>query len=97
MPADEDEVLDSDREQLEDSRDFVTGLNQHPRKGWSSSLVVLRSKSFSLYCDRTDYLSSGDKPYTNLTCHAARVPHLFLYSGPTAREPEAESILSTME
>jgi hypothetical protein len=90
-------IPETDQEALESARAIVSSNNRQSAVGARSSLVTLKPTPFPLYCARNDAAPSGEPVFTTLYCHTARVSYVFTYSGPTMREKEAESILSTLQ
>lgn len=96
-PAIPGEVMDTEQEELKSTQKVISALNHKGIEGWSQSLVTLTPRSFTLYCIRQDEVLYRSNIDTILTCHAAKLPYSFRYSGPSAYEKEAESILSSLE
>ncbi len=102
MPADRDDSPasdeDTDRRALIYAKEYVARVNKgYSSKGWSASLVVLQPKPFPLVCERLDYSRPGLAPSTQMYCRVSHNGDTLLYTGPASREPEAESILSTIQ
>jgi len=91
------EAPDADQDELRLTKDLVSAMYRHPVWGWSGSLVTLTPRRFTLYCSKDDEVIFGVDVFNGLTCHAAKIPYTFRYSGPPANEQEAEAILSSME
>jgi len=102
MPADPDDPPpasngDPDRRELNYAREYIARVNRrYSSKGWSASLVALKPKPFPLYCERIDHSQPGEERSTEMYCRVGRTGDMFLYTGPASREPEAESILSSI-
>ena len=103
MPADPDDPPppskgDPDQDELNYVKQSVTLMNRYyPSKGWATSLVVLKPKPFPIYCERMEYSHTGENRFIEMTCHVGHTGDVFLYTGPPSREPEAESILSSIQ
>ena len=94
-PAITGEVRGTEQEELEITERLITVDNKGDM-GRSASLVVLKTKPFTLYCEKEEASPMGVKLYSHLTCHAAAIPYTFIYQGPPMFEIEAELILSTL-
>ena len=95
-PAIIGEVRGTEQEELKTTEHLIT-VDDKGDMGRSASLVVLKTKAFTLYCEKKEASPMGEKLYSHLTCHAAAVPYTFIYQGPPMFETEAESILSTLQ
>ena len=96
-PAIPGETRDTDEEELRATQDDISSRNRGSNPRTSSSLVVLHTRPFTLYCKKENIVVSGIDLDSNLFCHVARGPYLFSYDGSPSREIEAESILSSLE
>lgn len=99
VPALESTVTNTDQEELERDRKLISDFSarRHPPSlSTAQTVATLRTKSFTLYCIRTDVSSPGLTQLSMFLCRAPRVPFSFEFSSPTS-EKEAESILFTME
>lgn len=90
------EISTSEQGELNITEEIVRSRNQDPAAG-QSSLVTLKTSSFTFYCKKEDAGTGGLTIYTNLNCHAANFPYSLTYDGPPKQEKEAELILSTFE
>jgi hypothetical protein len=91
------EVENTDQEELKAARDIILLKEQDNIAKTQLSLVMLTPRSLGLYCVREDAAPFGAPIFSNLSCHAARIPFSFTYNGHPTAEKEAESILSTIE
>jgi len=84
------ELRDSDEDELKATQALVASEK-------SSSLVVLKTAAFPLYCRRETSGISEAVLVVNLTCHSPHLRYMLSYIGPPKEEIEAESIISTLE
>ena len=96
-PAPPRVVQQSDQDVLSSLQMLIAARQKDPVAGTSSSLVVLHTRRFPLYCEKIDTKVLGVDLTSHLSCEAARLSHTFTYDGSPHYEQEAESILSTLD
>lgn len=90
-------VRDTNEEELKAVQALISLKDSNSTPGTSSSLVILRSKQFILYCEKLTFAPLGTPINTALYCTAAKVSYDWSYFGPPSYENEAELFLSTLE
>ena len=94
LPVD---VPKTDQEASELVQTLIASKDAKATAGTSSSMVILRAKHFSLYCEKLEFTPFAIPLNTSLFCSAAGVPYTWNYFGPSSNEREAELVLSTLE
>lgn len=89
-------VRDTDVDELKAVELLITTTTRTKNSGVSSSLVVIRTKPFAAYCEKTEFSPFDIPVANNLYCIAPKFPYQLVYSGRSVHENEAESILSTL-
>jgi Zn-dependent protease len=102
MPPDPDDgdgppiAMKSDQELLHATRQEISEMNKNA-KGLSATFVLLKASRLSFYCVRMNVASGASGAYVALNCRTPISTNYFFYDGPPDYEPEAETILSSIQ
>lgn len=91
------EVGEDDSQELKTEERVIALKSKDTIVKTQITLVILKPRPFTLYCEQDDAILFGVALFSNLSCHAARTHYSFTYNGNPAFEKEAEMILSTLE
>jgi Zn-dependent protease len=92
----DDPPAESDEQLLEQMRRQIDLVNRKV-PGSSATLVILKTRHLALYCEKIVYIPKEMEPDTDLWCRTPHTTNYFSYYDPSANEPEAESILSSVQ
>lgn len=95
-PAFPGAIRDTNQEELQAAQAAISEKHK-TAAGTLSSLVIINTKAFTMYCEREDFTTYGVDLSSNLFCTIAKVQYAFTYNGPPDREKEAQSIFSSLE
>ena len=95
ISSDGDHSPKSEQQAMEKMRRSADGIKRFG-KNWSASVVVLKTRSANLYCERLNHVRDQNLGDTvGLYCQTALSPSMLSYWGPPAYESEAEDIFSS--
>ena len=94
-PAGPEVVAADDVEQSRMAQALASLMGRDPGPGWAISVVTLRAKNSTWYCEGEDATALGRHVFSTLTCNAPRIPYSLKYHGPPEKEKEAESIFAS--